>query len=66
MDTGDIGQPGLLLGGQLGFDFGGDGLGHFSLQRQDIFEIPLVTLGPKVSIVGSVDESGIDAHPVCC
>src|SRR6516164_3490288 len=55
----------LALGaGQRRLDRGGDTRGDVVLHREDVCQIPVVTLGPEMGTGGYIDELAADAHPL--
>jgi hypothetical protein len=60
----DSGQARRFRRTQLYLDLTGDSAGDFSLQRQNVLQIALVTSGPPVPISRSVNELSRNAHPV--
>ncbi len=49
---------------QFGCDDGGDALGEFVLQREDVLHVAVVTLGPDVVAALGVDQLGGHPHPL--
>ncbi|NIP58169.1 MAG: hypothetical protein GWM92_05320, partial [Gemmatimonadetes bacterium] len=63
---GALGDPGLLLRGELGLERPGDPTGQLALDLEDVLgaQPPVVGLGPEVFVGGGVDELGVHPDPV--
>ena len=43
---------------------GNDFAGYFVLDRENIFQIPVVAFGPQMAPIIAIDKLGVDAHPI--
>ena len=49
---------------QFAFQGVNDGVGDFVLDRKDVIQFAVESIGPQVAIIGCIDQLGRDAHPV--
>src|SRR6202048_1955444 len=64
IDSGGLGDGGFLARRNLSLELIGDCLTDFTLDSEDVGQIPIVGLRPKMRIGAPVNELGVDADPI--
>ncbi len=64
--AGQVSETALLGTGDGKIDLAGEGLGNISLDLQNVAQVALISLSPKLRVVFKVNELSRDSHAVPC